>query len=95
MTISIKVVEDVAKLARLSLSEDEKNLYSAQLSRIIENFKELDLIDTSGISPLSHALPIENVLREDQTEESLGREKLMANGPCTENGFFRVPRIGD
>jgi aspartyl-tRNA(Asn)/glutamyl-tRNA(Gln) amidotransferase subunit C len=95
MSISIKDVEHVAKLARLSLTEDEKKLFAEQLDRIIENFNELSQVDTSGVEPLSHALPILNVLRDDEVKESLGREKLMANGPDTEKGFFRVPRIGE
>ena len=95
MSISKKDVEHVAGLARLALSQEEKILFADQLARIIENFNELSLVDTTGVEPLSHALPIANVLRDDVVRESLGREKLMANGPETENGFFRVPRISD
>jgi aspartyl-tRNA(Asn)/glutamyl-tRNA(Gln) amidotransferase subunit C len=95
MSISIQDVEHVAKLARLALSEDEKKLFAEQLGRIIDNFNQLSEVDTTGVEPLSHALPIVNVLREDEVKESLGRDKLMANGPETENGFFRVPRIGE
>ncbi len=95
MSISIKDVEHVAKLARLSLTEDEKKLYAEQLGRIIDSFNELSSIDTTGVEPMSHALPIVNVLREDEVIESLGHDKLLANAPEAENGFFHVPRIGD
>jgi aspartyl-tRNA(Asn)/glutamyl-tRNA(Gln) amidotransferase subunit C len=95
MAISIQEVEHVAKLARLDLTEEEMKLFVEQLSKIIDNFSELSSVDTTGIEPLAHALPIVNVLREDEVHESLGREKLMANAPATENGFFRVPKIGD
>lgn len=95
MAISIQEVEHVAKLARLDLTEDEKKLFVEQLSKIIDNFNELSAVDTTGIEPMAHALPIVNVLREDEVHESLGREKLMANAPAAENGFFRVPKIGD
>lgn len=95
MSISIQDVEQVAKLARLALSEDEKQLFAEQLARIIDNFNELRSVDTSGVEPLCHALPIVNVLREDEVKESYGHEKLMANAPAIENGFFRVPRIGE
>jgi aspartyl-tRNA(Asn)/glutamyl-tRNA(Gln) amidotransferase subunit C len=95
MSISIKDVEHVARLARLALSEDEKELFAGQLARIIENFNELSSVDTTGVEPLSHALPIVNVLRQDEVKGSYGRSRLMANSPDTENGFFRVPRIGD
>lgn len=95
MSISIKDVEHVAKLARLSLTDEEKQRFAEQLARIIDHFNELSSVDTTGVEPLSHALPIVNVLREDEVKESLGHDKLMANGPAVENGFFRVPRIGD
>ncbi len=95
MSISIKDVEHVAKLARLSLTEDEKKLFAEQLARIIDNFTELSEVDTTGVEPMSHALPVVNVLREDEVIPSLGHEKLMANAPCEENGFFRVPKIGE
>ncbi|MBX9687062.1 MAG: Asp-tRNA(Asn)/Glu-tRNA(Gln) amidotransferase subunit GatC [Candidatus Obscuribacterales bacterium] len=95
MSISIKDVEHVAKLARLALTEDEKKLYAEQLARIIDNFQELESVDTTGVEPLCHALPISNVLREDTLLDSLGRDKLMANAPAVENGFFRVPKIGE
>ena len=95
MSISIEDVEHVAKLARLALTEDEKVLYAGQLSRIIDNFNELNSVNTDGVEPMAHALPIVNVLREDEADKSLGREKLMNNAPATERGFFKVPRIGD
>lgn len=95
MSISIKDVEHVAKLARLSLTEDEKKLYAEQLGRIIDSFNELSQLDTTGVEPMFHALPIVNVLREDEVVESLGHDKLLANAPAAENGFFHVPRIGD
>ncbi len=95
MSISIKDVEHVAKLARLALTAEEKQLFAGQLARIIEHFNELSQIDTTGVEPLSHALPVVNVLREDEVKESLGRDELMKNGPAVENGFFRVPRIGE
>lgn len=95
MSISIEDVEHVAKLARLALTEDEKVLYAGQLSRIIENFNELNSVNTDGVEPMAHALPIVNVLREDEAVKTLDREKLMENAPATERGFFKVPRIGD
>lgn len=95
MSISIKDVEHVAKLARLALSEDEKKRFAEQLGRIIDHFNELEQVDTNGVEPMSHVLPIVNVLREDEVKESLGRERLLENAPEIENGFFRVPRIGD
>ncbi len=93
--ITSKDVEHVAKLARLALTEDEKRLYTEQLSRIIDYFARLDQVDTKGVEPMSHALPVMNVLREDVVETPPGQEAMLASAPDREGAFFRVPRIGD
>ncbi len=93
--ITIKDVEHVAKLARLALSDEEKSRYTKQLAAIIEHFNELKAVDTTGVEPLAHALPITNVLREDTLVSPPGRALLMENAPEQENGYFRVPKIGD
>jgi len=93
--ITSKDVEHVAKLARLALTEDEKRLYTEQLSRIIDYFARLDQVDTKGVEPMSHALPVMNVLREDVVETPPGHEAMLASAPDREGAFFRVPRIGD
>lgn len=95
MVISIDEVSEVALLARLSLTEQEKELYASQLSRIIEHFNQLKDIDTTSVEPLAHALPVTNVLREDAVKPSLGREALLANAPDREGNFFKVPKIGE
>ncbi len=95
MVISIDEVSEVALLARLSLTEQEKELYASQLSRIIEHFNQLKNIDTTNVEPLAHALPVTNVLREDEVKPSLGREALLANAPDREGNFFKVPKIGE
>jgi aspartyl-tRNA(Asn)/glutamyl-tRNA(Gln) amidotransferase subunit C len=88
-------VEHVAKLARLALSEEDKQIYTQQLARIIEHFQELQAVDTTGVEPLSHALPIVNVMRADEVTQPPGAEVLLAGAPDREGNFFRVPRIGD
>ncbi|MBX9667707.1 MAG: Asp-tRNA(Asn)/Glu-tRNA(Gln) amidotransferase subunit GatC [Candidatus Obscuribacterales bacterium] len=97
--ITSKDVEHVAKLARLALTEDEKRLYTDQLSRILEYFGQLDKIDTNGIEPMSHALPVVNVMREDVVVAPPGHQQLLLSAPASETtdqgSFFRVPRIGD
>jgi aspartyl-tRNA(Asn)/glutamyl-tRNA(Gln) amidotransferase subunit C len=93
--ISIEDVEHVAKLARLALTDEEKQRFSKQLGAIIEHFNELKNVDTTGVEPMVHALPISNVLREDVVVTPPGREVLLQNAPAEENGFFRVPKIGD
>jgi aspartyl-tRNA(Asn)/glutamyl-tRNA(Gln) amidotransferase subunit C len=95
MTISVKDVEHVAKLARLELSENEKELYSQQMGKIIAYFDQLNAVNTDGIEPMSHALPVKNVLREDVVVNPPGRDVLLAGAPAVENGYFKVPKIGD
>jgi aspartyl-tRNA(Asn)/glutamyl-tRNA(Gln) amidotransferase subunit C len=93
--ISLEDVEHIAKLARLSLTDEEKKKYASQLSRLIDHFQQLNEIDTSSIEPVSHILPIVNVLREDKVSPSYNRDELLANAPEKENGFFKVPKITD
>ena len=93
--ISIKDVEHVAKLARLELTEEEKTTYAKQLGDILENFNQLKELDTSGVEPMFHALPITNVMREDEIVTPPGSKILLENAPAEENGYFRVPKIGE
>lgn len=93
--ITVKDVQHVAKLARLSLTEDECVRFTEQLDRIIGYFDELSLVDTTGVEPMSHPIPVGNVLREDVVKQALSRETLMTNAPVKEGAFFKVPRIGE
>jgi aspartyl-tRNA(Asn)/glutamyl-tRNA(Gln) amidotransferase subunit C len=93
--ITVDDVKHVAKLARLSLTEDECTQFTAQLDKIIGYFDELNQVDTSGIEPMSHPIPVGNVLREDKIVKSPSREALMEGAPVKEGSFFRVPRIGE
>jgi aspartyl-tRNA(Asn)/glutamyl-tRNA(Gln) amidotransferase subunit C len=93
--ITISDVEKVAVLARLALTQDEKERFAKQLGDIIEHFNELKNVDTTGIEPMAHVLPISNVMREDEVKTPPGSAVLLENAPAKENGFFRVPKIGD
>ncbi len=93
--ITIDTVKHVAKLARLRLSEKEEILYTEQLGKILEYFDELAAVDTTGIEPMSHPLPLTNVMREDEVEVTLTHDALLKNAPSTEDEFFRVPKIGE
>jgi aspartyl-tRNA(Asn)/glutamyl-tRNA(Gln) amidotransferase subunit C len=93
--ITVQDVKHVAKLARLSLTEDECTQFTAQLDKIIGYFDELSQVDTNGVEPMSHPIPKGNVLREDEVMQSATREELMAGAPVKEGAFFRVPRIGE
>ena len=75
--ITVEEVEHIAKLARLSLSEEEKILYAEQLGRLIGYFDELQEVDTEGVEPMTHAVPNTNVLREDEIVPSPGHEQVL------------------
>lgn len=93
MKITIKDVEYVAKLARLSLTDEEKLLYAGQLNAVLEHMEELNKLDTSDIPPTSHAIEIKNVFREDETEKSVSADDIIAGAPQKEDRFFKVKKV--
>ena len=95
MTVSKKDVEHVAVLARLGLTEEEKELFAGQLSKILDHFSELQKLDTKNIEPTSHSLAIENVFRDDVARPFPNPEIIVAQSADHENNFYRVPRILD
>ncbi len=93
MRLSREQVEHVALLARLELSEEEKERYTHELNQILEHFEALQKLDTENVPPTSHAIPMTNVLREDEVRPSLPREEVLQNAPDPAEGCFRVPRV--
>jgi aspartyl-tRNA(Asn)/glutamyl-tRNA(Gln) amidotransferase subunit C len=93
MKLSKEEVEHVAKLARLAVSEDEKEVFSRQLSEILTYVGKLNELDTSKVEPTSHVLDLSNVFRDDAVRESLPPADVLANAPDRENNHFRVPKI--
>ena len=86
-------VEHVAYLARLSLSEEEKEMFTEQLNRILEAFAKLQELPTEDVEPLSHIIPLQNVFAEDEPGRCLPVEEALANAPDSDGNFFIVPRI--
>lgn len=86
-------VEHVARLARLALSEDEKNLFLEQLNDILDATAKLQELPTHDVPPTPHAVPLQNVWRSDERRPSLAKEKALQNAPHEEDGYFWVPRI--
>jgi aspartyl-tRNA(Asn)/glutamyl-tRNA(Gln) amidotransferase subunit C len=86
-------IEKVARLARLQLSEEEKETFGRQLEQILGYMEQLNRLDTSGVEPTSHAIPVFNAFREDETKPSYPKKDVMEIAPSEEEGFFRVPRI--
>ncbi|MBT1072275.1 Asp-tRNA(Asn)/Glu-tRNA(Gln) amidotransferase subunit GatC [Pelotalea chapellei] len=93
MKITAANVEHVARLARLELSDEEKNLFAGQMDAILAYVEKLKELDTDGVLPTSHAVPMENAFREDVTEPPIGTEKALANSPDRADAFYRVPQI--
>jgi aspartyl-tRNA(Asn)/glutamyl-tRNA(Gln) amidotransferase subunit C len=86
-------IEKVARLARLELSEDEKVTFANQLEQILTYMEQLNRLDTTGVEPTSHAIPICNVFREDEVKPSFAQEEVLAIAPDEGEGHFKVPRI--
>ena len=88
-------VKKVAKLSRLDLTDAEVEEFASQLSAILEYVEKMNELDTDGVEPLAHCLPVSNCFREDTVKESLGTEKTLANAPQRHDDFFKVPKILD
>ena len=88
-------VRRVALLGRLELSDEEVTQFSGQLSAIVEYIEKLNELDTDGVEPLAHCLPVHNVLREDVPKPSLSNDAALANAPEREGEYFKVPKILD
>lgn len=91
--ISRQEVEHVARLARLSLTDEEKARMGEELSIILGYIDQLRELDTSGVEPTSHAIPMVNVMREDEVRPSYPVEAMLQNAPEREGDFVRVPKI--
>lgn len=83
----------VARLARIELSDEELDLYAAQLATVLDHAAEIAALDTVGVEPTAHPLPLRNVLRDDEPQPSLDRDEVLSQAPEAESGRFRVPRI--
>jgi aspartyl-tRNA(Asn)/glutamyl-tRNA(Gln) amidotransferase subunit C len=91
--ISKQEVEHVAKLARLELSEQEKEKLTDQLSNILTYVETLNSLDTKGVEPTSHVLDLKNVMRDDVAVPGLTQEQALANAPDKASGHYKVPKI--
>jgi aspartyl-tRNA(Asn)/glutamyl-tRNA(Gln) amidotransferase subunit C len=89
------MVEHIAELAKLELTEDELDLYAGQLSAILDYAERLQALDTDNIPPTASVLPLRNVLRPDVTRPSLSRVEALAGSADTDEGQFRVEAVMD
>lgn len=91
--ISKKDVEYAAALSRLEFSEAEMEKYASELNVILDYVNQLNEVDTEGVEPTYHVMPLSNVLREDAVKPSMERDQVLMNAPGTQAGCFKVPRI--
>ena len=90
MEINIKYL---ANLCRIFLTESEEKKIKKDFEKILQYISQLQKIDTEGVKPSYHVIPITNVFREDKIEESLPLEETLKNAPSKSNNFFKVPKI--
>jgi aspartyl-tRNA(Asn)/glutamyl-tRNA(Gln) amidotransferase subunit C len=86
-------VEHVAQLARLKLTEEEKEVFTNQLNAILDYMEKLNELDTSGVEATYYVVPHHNTMRDDEVKESLPQEVSLGNAPDRAQGCFRVPKI--
>jgi aspartyl-tRNA(Asn)/glutamyl-tRNA(Gln) amidotransferase subunit C len=93
MRVTIEDVEKIAALAKLHLSEEEKEKYCAQLDQILTYVQKLNELDTEDIEPTYYVQYSGDVMREDKVAPSLSRDKALQNAPLKVQGFVRVPKV--
>jgi aspartyl-tRNA(Asn)/glutamyl-tRNA(Gln) amidotransferase subunit C len=93
MPLSNEEVRHIAWLARLGVTDSEVDRFREELSVILEHFKALEELDTSGVPAAAHASLLRNVLREDVPAPSLSSDEVLCNAPDTDESYFRVPPI--
>jgi aspartyl-tRNA(Asn)/glutamyl-tRNA(Gln) amidotransferase subunit C len=91
--IDDRIVDHVARLSRLDLSDEERARFRAQLGSILDYVQTLKALDLADVPPTAHALAVTNVMREDVPGPCLDRDEALANAPRTDNGFVVVPPV--
>lgn len=95
MPVSRDDVRKVAQLARLSFSLEEESQLVDDLNQMLDYVAALNELNTTGVSPTAHVLPLENAFREDVVGRSLKRDVALSNAPLSGHGHFRVPKVID
>lgn len=90
--INDETIEYVGILAKLELSEEEREQAKKDIGRMLDYIDKLNELDTSGVEPLSHVFPVSNVFREDIVTNQDERAQILANAPAQKEGSFKVPK---
>ncbi len=93
--ITDEVIEYVGILAKLELSDEEKERAKEDMANMLDYIDMLGELDTSQVEPMSHVFPVSNVFREDVVENGDDREAMLANAPEQKDGCYKVPRTFD
>jgi aspartyl-tRNA(Asn)/glutamyl-tRNA(Gln) amidotransferase subunit C len=93
MRITAEEVRTTAELARLALGDEELVRLERELSAILDYMEELGRLDTTGVPPMTHAVPLDAPLREDALGPQLSADEALADAPRREGPFFEVPKI--
>ena len=91
--ISRDDVAHVARLARLQLDDDELDLFTEQLAKVLAHARDVEALDVGDVPPTAHPYPLANIFRSDELRPSLDRDEVLAAAPAAEDGQFRVPPV--
>ena len=95
MKIDIKTIEKLASLSKLSFTEEELDLISKDMSKMVDFINQLDEIDTEGVEPLIHLNEEFNNWREDEIKEMLDLKEALSNSPIKDSTYFKLPKVLD
>ena len=93
MSVTLQQVENIARLSKLSFSDEEMGKFVEQFNQILGYMEKLNELDTTQVDPTDHILDLQNVFREDVTRTWLTQEEALANAPNARHGFFSVPKV--
>jgi aspartyl-tRNA(Asn)/glutamyl-tRNA(Gln) amidotransferase subunit C len=95
LSLTPEQVRHIARLARLGIEDVEVERFAGQLSEILDYFEQLRQVDTEGVPPTAHTLPLHNVFRDDEPAPSMPPEETLANAPQREDDLFKVRAVLD
>ncbi len=90
--ISDETIDYVGILAKLELSDEEKEQAKKDMGNMLDYIDKLNELDTTGVEPMSHVFPVQNVFREDEVVNGDDREKMLSNAPQKKDGTYMVPK---
>jgi len=93
MSLTPDDVQKIAHLARVAVTEEEKQSVASDLTNILDLVEQMQQVDTAGITPMSHPLHMTQRLRTDEVTQENQREKFQSIAPAVENGLFLVPKV--